>query len=268
MRTFQLPIEFAINNLSPKGDVEISGNAMGRVANKGMEGLAITPDGKMLIGAMQSPLIQDGGTSGRFTRIVTVDIETGVMHQYAYQLTNIGTVSKPKYPTVSEILAINDHELLVDERDGKGLGDDSLASYKKIYHIDLANAAEVSGMSGDANLDGKAVSKTLFLDVVAALNTKGIASKDIPAKLEGMAFGPEVKVGGVNKYTLFIANDNDFVGTVTDTNHPTGKNNPNQFFVFAIAPSDLPTYQHQQIHSLHKPESNQDQQNPSHEQVK
>ena len=46
--------------------------------NKGMEGLAITPDGKTLVGAMQSPLIQDGGdVKGGVTRIVTIDIQHG-----------------------------------------------------------------------------------------------------------------------------------------------------------------------------------------------
>src|SRR6266404_2563693 len=137
LRVFTLPIEFAITNLSPQGAVEIAGNTIGRVTNKGMEGLAITPDGKTLIGAMQSPLLQDGGTDGRFTRIVTIDVVSGATQQYAYPLTNIGTAAKPKYPTVSEIVAINDHEFLVDERDGKGLGDNSTAAYKKIYRIDL-----------------------------------------------------------------------------------------------------------------------------------
>lgn len=251
-RSFALPIEFAINYLSPQGAVEIANNTMGRVTNKGMEGLAISPNGKTLIGAMQSPLLQDGGTNGRFTRIITIDIDTGVTHQYAYPLTNIGTAAKPKYPTVSDILAINDHELLVDERDGKGLGDDSIAAYKKLYRINLAGAAEVSGISGDVNLAGKEVAKTLFLDVVAALNANGIAAKDIPSKLEGLAFGPEVKINGVTKYTLYVANDNDFIGTVVDSGHPTGIDNPNKFFVFAIDQSDLPTYEQQHIRALHK----------------
>lgn len=252
-RVFQLPIEFAANNLSAQGDAEISGNAMGRVANKGMEGLAITPDGKTLVGIMQSPLLQDGATNGRFTRIVTIDVNTGAVRQHAYELTNIGTVSKPKYPAVSEIVAINDHEFLVDERDGKGLGDDSSAAYKKIYRIDLTNAAEVSGMSGEANLAGKAVAKTLFLDVAAKLNAYGITAKNIPAKLEGMAFGPDVAINGVAKYTLYIANDNDFLGSVSGANFPAGIDNPNKFFVFAIDQSDLPTYRRQQIRSLHRP---------------
>jgi hypothetical protein len=52
---------------------------LGRVANKGAEGLAITPDGRTLVVALQSALIQDGGTgtNGAFTRIVTIDIPSG-----------------------------------------------------------------------------------------------------------------------------------------------------------------------------------------------
>jgi hypothetical protein len=246
-RVFALPASFAISNLSPQGAVEIAGNTSGRVTNKGMEGLAITPDGTTLIGAMQSPLLQDGGTNGRFTRLITVPIDSGATRQYAYELTNIGTPAKPKYPTVSDIVAINDHELLVDERDGKGLGDDSTAVYKKVYRTDLSGAQDVSGISGDANLAGKAVAKTLFVDLVAVFNAHGIASTDIPAKLEGLAFGPDVVVGGTAKHTLYVSNDNDYVGTVVDCNHPAGIDNPNRFFVLAIDPTALPGFVPQKL---------------------
>jgi hypothetical protein len=248
-----LPVEFAVNLLSPKGDVEIASNLMGRVANKGMEGLAITPDGKTLVGVMQSPLLQDRGTDGKYTRIVTIDVNTGATRQFAYPLDNIGTASKPKYPTISEIVAINDHEFLLDERDGKGLGDNSTAVFKRIHKIDLTNAADVTGVSGEANLAGKAVSKELFLDVVAKLTAAGMNPKDIPAKIEGMAFGPDLVSNGVTRHTLYLSNDNDFIGTVVDSNHPAGIANPNRFFVFAIDQADLPTYQRQQIRELHKP---------------
>jgi hypothetical protein len=84
IRTIALPSNLAVTNLSSAGATEISGNTSGRVANKGMEGLAITPDGTKLIGFMQSPLLQDGGDGGRMNRIVTIDIVTGETHQYAY----------------------------------------------------------------------------------------------------------------------------------------------------------------------------------------
>jgi len=240
VRTLALPAEFAVAAQSPQGDSEIAGNTTGRVANKGMEGLAITPDGDLLVGAMQSPLLQDGGTAAQYTRIVAIDLHTGQTRQYAYPLTNIGTVKKPKYPTISEILAINDHEFLVDERDGKGRGDDSVAAFKQIFQIDLAGAQDVTGRSGEANLAGAAVAKTLFVDLVAMLTAHGIAAQDIPAKLEGIAFGPDVHVGHARRHTLWVANDNDFLATIVDTHHPAGIDNPNQFFVFAVDPALLP----------------------------
>ena len=252
IKIFTLPSKFAVTDLSPVGATEISSNQSGRVANKGMEGLAITPDGKTLVGMMQSPLLQDGGTNGAYTRIVKINIATGATQEYAYQLDNIGTATTPKYTSVSEIVAINEHEFLVDERDGKGLGDGSQAAFKKIYHIDLTNAQLVSNISGESNLAGNAVSKTLFLDVVAVLTQNGIKAEDIPAKLEGLAFGPNVVINGVLKHTLFIANDNDFVGTIMpDTYHPAGIDNPNQFFVFAVDRTDLPDFVPQKIKGAH-----------------
>jgi len=43
-----------------------------------------------------------------------------VTHQYAYQLDDEGSASKLKYAAISEILAVNDNQFLVDERDGNG----------------------------------------------------------------------------------------------------------------------------------------------------
>ena len=240
VRSFALPASFAVPNQSPVGNTEISGNTVGRVANKGMEGLAITPDGRTLVGIMQSPLIQDGGTNGATTRVVRIDIASGAVRQYAYPLTNIGSASKPKFPTVSDMVAVNNHEFLVDERDGNGLGDDSTAAFKRLYHIDLNGAVEVSAVTGAADLATKAVAKTLFLDIVAELTAKGYSAKDIPAKLEGVAFGPDIVAGGVTRHTLYVSNDNDFLATVTDSNHPSGLDNSNHMFVFGVDAADLP----------------------------
>ena len=236
---YALPPAFSALHLSASGDEEVAANSVGRIANKGMEGLAISPDGRFLYGAMQSPLAQDGGTAAPYTRIVRIELETGATREYAYPLSNIGTASKPKYPTISEIVAINDHEFLVDERDGKGLGDNSLAVFKRLYRIDLAAANDVSGLSGAAALAPHAVAKTLFVDLVAALGAHGFGPADIPAKLEGLSFGPDVVVGGVRKRTLWVANDNDFLDTVNDSLHPGGIANPNLFFVFAVEPTEL-----------------------------
>jgi hypothetical protein len=235
LSTYVLPAYFAISNLSGVGATEINpaNNPIGRVANKGMEGLAITPDGSMLVGFVQSPLIQDGGDGGRANRIVTIDVASGVTHQYVYD--NFLADTAKAYNS-SEILALNDHEFLVLERDGKGKGDGSNAVVKRIYKIDLAGATDVgalnggAGISGEANLLPFAVGKQLFLDLKVTLGAHGIVAADVPAKLEGMAFGPDVVIGGTTQHTLYVANDNDFLPDVAG---------PNNVYVFAFTDADL-----------------------------
>ena len=241
-----LPEKFAATTPAATEAAEIAANTSGRVTNKGMEGLAITPDGKTLVGVMQSPLAQDGGTAASTVRIVTIDLATGkVTHEYAYQLDNIGTPAKPKYGTISEIVAINDHEFIIDERDGKGLGDDSKAVQKKLYTINLSGAQDVSNDTGAAALAGKAVTKTLFVDLVALLKANGYTDRTIPAKIEGLAFGPDVWVDGVLQHSLIVVNDNDFLDTADVNGTPTA--NPNQFFVLGITDDVLASFQAQQI---------------------
>jgi hypothetical protein len=234
LRSFVLPDTFAISNLSSSGATEIANNkSNGRITNKGMEGLAITPDGKFLVGFMQSPLAQDGGDGGQANRIVKIDIATGAVTQFAYD-NRIGS----KNYNSSEIVALNGHEFLVLERDGKGLGDGSNAAVKQVWKVDIAGAVDVSGLSGQAALLGKAPTKTLFLDIRAALNARGISDAMIPAKLEGLAFGDDVWVDGVLKHTLFLANDNDFLGAVKLPDGSTVTYD-NQFFAFGFDAVDL-----------------------------
>ncbi len=231
LHAFTLP---AIMNVAVKnsmGATEVTSNTSGRVANKGMEGLAITPDGKTLVGFVQSPLIQDGGDGGRANRIVTIDRATGATRQVAYD--NFLADMNKAYNS-SELLALNSHEFLVLERDGKGLGDDSSAVVKRLYKVDIANATDVSTLSGADSLLPLAVPKTLFLDIRASLNAAGIPDTQIPAKIEGAAFGADVTVDGVVKHTLYLGNDNDFVAVTKG-----GLANPNQWFVFTFTDADL-----------------------------
>jgi hypothetical protein len=233
LRSFKLPDHLFVSTLKPVGADEIADNTSGRTANKGMEGLAITPDGKTLVGIMQNALLQDAASAPNLLRIVTIDILSGkATHEFAYELTTGSGVS--------EILALNQHEFLVDERDGHGRGDNgSKAKVKQIFKIDLAGAVDVSNLNGgDAALN--AVSKTLFLDVVSVLTNppSSIDPTLVPAKLEGLALGPDVKQGGNTIHTLWLANDNDFLTQVPDKNNNLVPN-PNQFFVFGFTDTDL-----------------------------
>lgn len=233
LRTFKLPSAFSATRLSALGNVEISGNTAGRVANKGMEGLTITPDGTTLVGFEQSPLLQDGGDGGKANRIVAIDLISGQTHQYIY---NNYLEDKSKSYNSSEILAINNHEFLILERDGKGLGDNSDAVVKRLLKIDINGATDIGalndgkGLSGEANLLPYAVSKSLFLDLKTSLNSYGYSNAQIPAKLEGSAFGADIKLGSTTYHTLWIANDNDFVSAVAGSS---------KFFVFGFTDADL-----------------------------
>lgn len=233
LRSFRLPDDFYVQNLSPVGATEISGNTSGRTANKGMEGLAITPDGRTLVGIMQNALIQDAnekGAAANLLRIAVIDIESGrLQHEYGYLLTSGSGVS--------EMLALNNHEFLVDERDGHGRANGDNAKVKQLFKIDLDGATDIRNMDG-LTAAANTVPKTLFLDIVKSLTAVGVAAGNIPAKIEGITFGPDVRSHGARVHTLWVSNDNDFLETVPDA---TGAQipNPNQFFVFGFTEADL-----------------------------
>lgn len=238
INTYTLPSNLAVTNLSPVGQTEINGNTVGRVANKGMEGLALTPDGKTLVGIMQANLEQD---ASKMLRIVTIDIATGQTKEFGYKLsTGSG---------VSEIVALNDHQFIVDERDGKGLGDGTTAVNKQLFKIDITGATDISGVAS-MTTSTPVVGKTLFTDLVALLNAKGITSDKIPSKIEGLAFGEDVMINGVSTHTLYVTNDNDFVSSVAGDN---------KFYVLGFTDADLAsigaTYVAQQIAIAAVPET-------------
>jgi hypothetical protein len=112
IRSLPVPKKFAIAKPHADGLQETAQNNSGRVTNRGLEGLAITPDGNRLVAMMQSPLIQDGGRNGRNCRILRLDIATGHCREFAYVLDDVAN-------GVNEIVALNDDEFIVIERDGK-----------------------------------------------------------------------------------------------------------------------------------------------------
>jgi hypothetical protein len=213
----------------------------GRQDNRGYEGLAISPDGQKLFGIFQDPLQNEGTPNGRSSgnvRIVRFDIATGVSDaQYIYQLESVadinaritatgardtfGSTSQGRNIGVSSLIAINDHEFLVIERDNRGIGVDdptgqATVASKQIYQIDLTGATDVSNvnLTGTNTLPAGVtpVSKSLFLDIAGTLQSAG---EKIPEKFEGVAIGPQLADGS---YALIVATDNDFSVTQNSTN--------------------------------------------------
>jgi hypothetical protein len=206
----------------------------GRQDNRGFEGVTLSPDGSKLFAMLQDPLVNEGSPDGRRSRnlrIVEFDTATGEsVAQYIYQLESLANInarlpsdtfglnSQGRNIGISAITALNDTEFLVLERDNRGLGvDDPTGSApvasKRIYKIDLTGATDVSGISlaGTNMLPSgvNAVSKSLFLDIAAALQAIG---QVIPEKFEGLAIGPQLTDGS---YALLLGTDNDFSVTQT-----------------------------------------------------
>ena len=204
LRTLPMPEKFRPQHAGKKLDDELPPhNTKGRVPNRGLEGLAISPDGRFLVGAMQSPLIQDGALNAKHDRIglhcrlVMIELSTGTAKEFVYRLDEAGN-------GVNEILALNDHEFLVLERDGKGGRD---AKFKKVFRIDLTAATDVSGLpSLNSPAEFTPVKKASYLNL---LDPKfGIAGKDCPEKFEGLTFGPKLADG---RKLLLVSADNDFL---------------------------------------------------------
>jgi hypothetical protein len=233
-----VPDKFKIASLNADATTETSSNTVGRVTNRGLEGLAISPDGTTLFAAEQSPLIQDGGLNGANNRILKIDLATGTTHEYLYQMTS-------KVGNVSELLAINDHEFLVDERDKNG---GTAAALKKVFKVDLAGATDISNI-GTTAINGlpltglpagvTPVSKSLFLDLLDP--QFGLAGVSFPEKIEGMAWGPDLPDG---RHLLLISSDNDMVTA-----------NPSMFYAFAVDQATLPTFVPEAFSAVPEPSS-------------
>jgi len=217
-RRFELPEHLKALHPADNKNGENALNVKGRSSNKGMEGLAISPDGTKLFGLMQHVLLQDGvrnelGWSvGRNCRLIQVDVKTGAIQEYVYQLDS-------EENGLNEIVAINDSEFLVIERDGE-VGD--LAKFKKIMKINVAHATPVQDLDQlPAELPSSIVpvAKEVYIDFLSP--EFNLTSAQIPEKLEGLTFGPPLSDG---RASIVVSSDNDFVDT-----------SPSLIYVFAVS---------------------------------
>jgi hypothetical protein len=218
LRTFTTP-----SNLIPKvggaTDFNASSTALtsGREGNRGFEGLAISPDGLFAYAMLQNGTVADGQLSGssltrsNHTRIVKFDIATGEsVGQYAYQLKRNG-----QGQGISSLVALNDHEFMVLERNnrGVGVGADFATADKEVYKIDISGATDVSLIDLDSGSPFTAVVKgakvidldanTIDLDGNGTVETTGKS----PEKWEGLAVGPRLADGS---FLILAGTDNDY----------------------------------------------------------
>jgi hypothetical protein len=231
------PVDAASLELTP------ANNITGRQANRGMEGLAITPDGSTLVGMLQNALIQDNGLQpvasntvvpgrrGLNNRILTVDLRSGETHEYVY---TVDAINQGR--GVNELVALNDHEFLVLERDNRTFLAGSDPRLKRIYRIDvsengLQGVTDVSNIPSLPDLGGAAltavgitpVPKVLFIDLlkdVYKVNATQTIKDVIAEKMEALTWGPDLADG---RHVLYVVSDNDLTPSI-----------PTQIYAFAV----------------------------------
>jgi hypothetical protein len=225
---------FSSNN-PPTGTQYDSGDPQsGRQNNQGFEGMSVSPDGKTLFVVNQSALRQDldpadPKATRRNVRLLAYDItaKPRLVHEYAVQLPTYAEGSKTNVAAQSEMLAIDDHRLLMICRDsGGGFASKRPQSlYRKVDMLDLNGATDVAGKY-DGATDSIAPKGVLRADIAPVkmsdvidlndntqLNRFGLHngapadSHDLYEKWESLALGPTGKPG---EYILLVGSDNDF----------------------------------------------------------
>ncbi|WP_353168033.1 esterase-like activity of phytase family protein [Acinetobacter sp.] len=189
-----------------------------RRANRGMEGLTITPDQKTLVGIMQSTmsLPNKNVNKSTLTRIVTINLETGKVAQYLYQ-------QEINENSNSAIIALSATQFLVLERDGL-FYKDTANVMKHVYRIDLSKATNLEDVKDqnelkqDEKLGLTIAGKTLEeyqldkgWDGLKALNIVPAPKKLVLDMGKAVKY-PHDKMEGlwlINNTTLGVLNDDD-----------------------------------------------------------
>lgn len=188
-----------------------------RRANRGMEGLALTPDGKTLVGLMQSTLYNPSKkeiTNKCLIRLVTFDIASGDTKQFVY-------LQNKETDSTCGIVALSNTEFVVIERDGNFSGEKE--THKYLFKIDISGATDVTGSDVQAPegmlLNGKTLEQC-SVEELSAAGIKTVSKKllvDLTEYLPNKY--PHDKLEGLwitGRNSIAVANDNDFAVTVTD----------------------------------------------------
>lgn len=198
-------------------------NTRGRQPNRGFEGLAISDDGSTLWAILQGPLMQDGAFDderervGRNVRVLEVRPESGATREFVYVMNSAAA-------GISEVLSFEDRTLLVLERDGRA---GEKARFRGVFAADFEGATDVSTVD--------ALPSTGLPEGVAPLRKRrvvdfmdprhGLIGPEMPEKIEGLCFGPDLPDG---RKLLIVTSDNDLKDAA-----------PSHVWLFAVDPAVL-----------------------------
>ncbi len=187
-------------------DVQLDTMAGKRRPNRGFEGVAYTPNGKVYA-ILQSPVYNPGSVASdnsRIHRIIEIDPATGDQNTYAYEHNEpIGDILNKDWK-LGDLVAINNTEFLVIEHAQKGAW-----NYKDVYKIDISGATPITvedfggltleELQDSVGLDMNGITVVEKTHVLDLLENGWDLNHDKP---EGIAV--------LNDTTIALVNDNDY----------------------------------------------------------
>ncbi|MDI3295991.1 esterase-like activity of phytase family protein [Janthinobacterium tructae] len=185
---------------------KVSQEEIGSRNNMSFEALSFSSDGKSLWLGMEAALYQDGPLAtpdnGSVVRITRLDRAGTVLRQYAYPIEAVASRPAPGREAdngVSEILAVNDHQVLVVERAGVEHADGVYSNHVRIYAMETDGASDIQAMPALAGAKYVPARKRLLLD----LEKIGLDRVD---NIEGISWGPRLENG--RRSLVMISDDN------------------------------------------------------------
>jgi hypothetical protein len=195
-----------IDSFALPSNMHINETRKGPRQNGVFEGMSFINNYKNLIVSVEEPLFEDGARAGlndssAWIRMIRYNVKTKApIAQYAYQIDPVAYPAIPssafKINGVPDILAINEHQLLVIER---SFSSGRKPSTIKIYLAELNGATDVSNTASLKTGSFIPISKKLLLN----MDDLGIYIDNV----EGVTFGPKLSNG---HQTLIFVSDNNF----------------------------------------------------------
>lgn len=187
-------------------DVAVDSMFGKRRPNRGFEGVAYTPNGK-IYAILQSPVYNPSSAASdasRIHRILEIDPTTGTQQMYAYEhRAPIGNIRNKDWK-IGDLVAINNNEFLVLEHAERGG-----YNYKDIFKIDLTGATPiVSENYGGQTLEELGDSTTLAANGVTTVTKTHVF--DLLENGWDLSHDKPEGITIVNDSTIAVINDNDY----------------------------------------------------------
>lgn len=194
------------------GNMHMKSGNEGPRRNGVFEGLSFTHNYRSLLVSLEEPLFQDGSRAGlndstAWIRILRYDRKTRIStEQYGYQLDPVAKAPVPssafRINGISDILSLDDHQLLVVER---SFSTGTKGCTIKLFLADLKHAGNIFDYPSLVSLPFHPITKKLLLN----LDELGIFIDNV----EGVSFGPRLPNG--HQSLVFVTDNNFSSGEIT-----------------------------------------------------